>query len=132
MRGRDEVGRSAEADGLPMNGASVSAESPPSRVGIPSAAPTLPLWVDRRRSEYRIELENGPVLLSLPWVLTRPELADLDDFFSLVASAVTRRASAIEARSDETGTGSARQGESAVPLAADAHPSPAHPTPEAS
>lgn len=67
---------------------------------VSGEVPSIPLWVDHRRIEYRIELENGPVVLSLPRVLTRPELADLDDFFSLVASALTRRAGAIEARTE--------------------------------
>lgn len=66
--------------------------------GASPARPTMPLWMDRRRIEMRIEFDNGPLIVAAPRVLAPDEIADIERYFSLMVQSFRRRAQGIEAR----------------------------------
>ena len=107
---KEDDGRS---DGLSSCGSSQQAVSPVP-ASIPSARPHVPLWLDQRRLQMRWELYNGAAIFDYPRVLLPAEIDEIEEVLALVVKGLRRTASAIEARSDATGTGAA-EGESAGP-----------------
>jgi hypothetical protein len=109
----NDIGRLPSAPGFRASHGAAEEASPP-KASIPSAGPLLSLWTDQRQRQVRWEVDNGPVLLTYPMVMKPTEIDELEQVLALAVSVMRRTASAIETRSDATGTGAA-EGESAVP-----------------
>lgn len=99
------------APGLRSSGPEPQASQP--KALVPDAPPRLSFWVDQRRGQMRWEVNNGPVLIDYPKVLSSGEIDDLRELFGMFIDSLRRTAQAIETRSAKT-EGLGPQDESAV------------------
>jgi hypothetical protein len=60
--------------------------------------PTMPLWVNQRRGQFRWEVDNGAAIFDFPHVMKPEEVDELEKVLALCVKAIRRNSDAIAAQ----------------------------------